>query len=86
MVVNEVVVDVQIRVVDVKNKVVVMDLRDLVANYPRLKHMSYEVVFIMMEVLEIQASLVILLEVDLDGACGGERDFFRRGGDGVLSM
>ncbi|GJV11909.1 hypothetical protein Tco_1353450 [Tanacetum coccineum] len=86
MVVDEVVVDVQIRVVDVKNEVVVMDMRDLVANYPRLKHVSYEVVFIVMKVLDIQASLVLLLEVDFDGACGGERDFFRGGGDGVLSM
>ncbi|GJZ90488.1 hypothetical protein Tco_0662415 [Tanacetum coccineum] len=26
------------------------------------------------------------LEVDLDGACGGERDFFLRGGDGVFTF
>ncbi|GKE52839.1 hypothetical protein Tco_1487995 [Tanacetum coccineum] len=63
-----------------------MDLRDPVANYPRLKHVSYEVVFVVMEVLEVQASLVLLLEVDFDGACGGERDFFHGGGDGVLLM
>ncbi|GJV07972.1 protein kinase, ATP binding site-containing protein [Tanacetum coccineum] len=41
------------------------------------------------EALELQflgsASLVLLLEVDFDGACGGERDFFLRGGDGVVS-
>ncbi|GJQ90978.1 hypothetical protein Tco_0002117 [Tanacetum coccineum] len=29
---------------------------------------------------------VLLLEVDFDGACGGERDFFLGGGDGVLSF
>ncbi|GKC24071.1 hypothetical protein Tco_1026221, partial [Tanacetum coccineum] len=29
---------------------------------------------------------VILLEMDLDGACGGERDFFLGGGDVVLSF
>ncbi|GJU76407.1 hypothetical protein Tco_1273477 [Tanacetum coccineum] len=51
----EVVVDIQIRVVDVRNKVV-------------------------------QASLVLPLDVDFDGACGGKRDFFHGGGDGVLSF
>ncbi|GJU53239.1 hypothetical protein Tco_1226953 [Tanacetum coccineum] len=56
----EVVVDVEIRVVDVKNEVVVMDLRDLMANYPRLRHVSYEAVFVVMEDLEVQASLLIL--------------------------
>ncbi|GJS18668.1 hypothetical protein Tco_0413140 [Tanacetum coccineum] len=29
---------------------------------------------------------VLLLEMDLDGACGGERDFFLGGGDGVFSF
>ncbi|GJW85891.1 hypothetical protein Tco_0159036 [Tanacetum coccineum] len=29
---------------------------------------------------------VLLLEMDFDGACGGERDFFLRGGEGVLSI
>ncbi|GJY63185.1 hypothetical protein Tco_0464645 [Tanacetum coccineum] len=29
---------------------------------------------------------VILLEMDLDGAYGGERDFFLEGGEGVLSF
>ncbi|GJW53828.1 hypothetical protein Tco_0097913 [Tanacetum coccineum] len=75
-----VVVDFQIRVVDVRNVVVVMDLLDPVANYPWLKHVCYEVVFVMIEVLE-----VLLLEVDFDVACGDERDFFLGGGDGVLS-
>nr|GEV85958.1 retrovirus-related Pol polyprotein from transposon TNT 1-94 [Tanacetum cinerariifolium] len=77
----EVVVGVQIQVVDMRNKVVVTDLMDLVANYPWLKHACYEVVFVMMEVLK-----VLLLVVDFDGAFGNERDFFRGGGDGVLSM
>ncbi|GJR84410.1 hypothetical protein Tco_0155195 [Tanacetum coccineum] len=27
-----------------------------------------------------------LLEIDFDGACGGERDFFLGGGEGVLSF
>ncbi|GKD27603.1 hypothetical protein Tco_1233817 [Tanacetum coccineum] len=72
-------------VVDVKNKVVVIGLRDPEANYSCLKHTGHEVVYVVMEVLEVQASLVLLLEVDFDGACGGKRDFFRGGGDGVLS-
>ncbi|GKB34664.1 hypothetical protein Tco_0879606 [Tanacetum coccineum] len=29
---------------------------------------------------------VLLLETNFDGACGGERDFFLRGGEGVLSF
>ncbi|GJT96163.1 hypothetical protein Tco_1091681 [Tanacetum coccineum] len=82
----EVVVDVQIRVADVRHEVVMTDLRDLMANYPRLKHICYEVVFVGVEVLEVHALLVLLLEVDFDGACGGERDFFREGGDGVLTF
>ncbi|GJZ41003.1 hypothetical protein Tco_0587889 [Tanacetum coccineum] len=82
----EVVMDVQIRVVDVRDEVVVTDLRYPVANYPRLKHVCYELVFVGVEVLEVQASLMLLLEVDFEGACGGERDFFRGGGEGVLSF
>ncbi|GJW53608.1 hypothetical protein Tco_0855821 [Tanacetum coccineum] len=82
----EVVVDVQIWVVDVRHKVVVTDLRDPVANYLRLKYVCSVVVFVGVEVLEVQASLVLLLEVDFDGAYGGERKFFRGGGDGVLSF
>ncbi|GJS16979.1 hypothetical protein Tco_0411451 [Tanacetum coccineum] len=52
--------DVQIRVVDAKSEVVVMDLKDLVANYLWLKHVGYEVVFVVVEVLDVQASLLIL--------------------------
>ncbi|GKC98446.1 hypothetical protein Tco_1168721 [Tanacetum coccineum] len=29
---------------------------------------------------------VLLLEMDFDGACYGERDFFQGGGEGVLSF
>ncbi|GJY53609.1 hypothetical protein Tco_0445273 [Tanacetum coccineum] len=29
---------------------------------------------------------VLLLEMDFDGACSGERDFFLGGGEGVLSF
>nr|GEV40954.1 hypothetical protein [Tanacetum cinerariifolium] len=77
----EVEVDVQIRVVDVRHKVVAMDLKGLVANYQRLTHMGHEVMNVVVEVLEVQALLV-----DFDCACGGERDFFLRCGDGVLSF
>ncbi|GJZ88584.1 hypothetical protein Tco_0660366 [Tanacetum coccineum] len=52
------VVDVQIRVVDVRNEVVVMDLRGPMANYTRMRHVSYEVMFVVMEDLEVQASLL----------------------------
>ncbi|GJW52338.1 hypothetical protein Tco_0093689 [Tanacetum coccineum] len=51
-----------------------------------LEVIAAKVMDIVVEVLDVQASLVLLLEVDFDGACGGERDFFRRGGDGVLSL
>ncbi|GJS47165.1 hypothetical protein Tco_0597286 [Tanacetum coccineum] len=47
-----VLVDVQIRVVDVASEVAMMDLKDPVANYPWLKHVGYEVVFVVVEVLE----------------------------------
>ncbi|GKA96691.1 hypothetical protein Tco_0818786 [Tanacetum coccineum] len=39
-------------------------------------------IFVVEEVLEC----VLLLEMDFDGACGGERDFFLGGGEGVLSF
>ncbi|GKB58564.1 hypothetical protein Tco_0914750 [Tanacetum coccineum] len=47
-----VVVDVQIRLVDVESEVVVMDLKDPVANYPWLKHEGCRVVFVVVKVLE----------------------------------
>ncbi|GJW42551.1 hypothetical protein Tco_0071350 [Tanacetum coccineum] len=56
---------------NVRHVAVTKDLKGPVANYPRLKHMSHE---------------VLLLEVDFDGAFGGERDLFLGGGDGVLSF
>ncbi|GJU23271.1 hypothetical protein Tco_1156613 [Tanacetum coccineum] len=35
----------------------------------------------------VQLSMcVLLLEMDFDGACGGERDFFLGGGEGVFSF
>ncbi|GJV37263.1 hypothetical protein Tco_1409740 [Tanacetum coccineum] len=52
-----VVVNVQMWALDAKNEVVVMDLKDPVANYPWLKHLGYEVVFVAVEVLEVQALL-----------------------------
>ncbi|GJX02890.1 hypothetical protein Tco_0188806 [Tanacetum coccineum] len=36
--------------------------------------------------LEEDLRCVLLLEMDFDGACGGERDFFLGGGEGVLSF
>ncbi|GKD15294.1 hypothetical protein Tco_1199701 [Tanacetum coccineum] len=47
-----VVVDVQIRLVDVESEVVVMDLKDPMANYPWLKHEGCRVVFVVVKVLE----------------------------------
>ncbi|GJY49743.1 hypothetical protein Tco_0439699, partial [Tanacetum coccineum] len=51
-------------------------------NCPSLTHKGYLVTFLVEEVLEC----VLLLEMDFDGACGGERDFFLGGGEGVLSF
>ncbi|GJR08842.1 reverse transcriptase domain, reverse transcriptase zinc-binding domain protein [Tanacetum coccineum] len=48
--------------------------------------MGHEIMDVVVEVLDVQALLVLLLEVDFDGACGGERDFFRRGANDVLSL
>ncbi|GKE80612.1 hypothetical protein Tco_1550612 [Tanacetum coccineum] len=45
--------------------------------------MGHEIMDVVVEVLDVQALLVLLLEVDFDGACGGERDFFRRGANGL---
>nr|GEV25981.1 hypothetical protein [Tanacetum cinerariifolium] len=83
---NEVVADAQIREVVVRHVVMAKDLNSPVANYPRLRHEYHKVMFVGEEVLEVQALLVLLLEVDFDGACGGERDFPLRDGDGVLSF
>ncbi|GJS55605.1 hypothetical protein Tco_0628967 [Tanacetum coccineum] len=52
----------------------------------QLTRMVYEVINVVVEVLKVQTSLVLLLEVDFDGACGGKRDLFLGGGDGVLSF
>ncbi|GKB16208.1 hypothetical protein Tco_0850131, partial [Tanacetum coccineum] len=53
----EVVVDIQIRVVDMRNEVLVTDLRDPMANYPWMKHVFHEVVVVLVEVIKVQASL-----------------------------
>ncbi|GJT51866.1 hypothetical protein Tco_0978023 [Tanacetum coccineum] len=66
----EEVVDVQIRVVDVRNVLVADD----------------QIQEFVVEVIEVQASLVLLLEVDFDGAFDGERDLPLGDGDGVLSF
>ncbi|GJU58130.1 hypothetical protein Tco_1235896 [Tanacetum coccineum] len=80
---------VQIRVVDLENREVVikhvvveMDYKGPVANYPWFKNRDYLVIFVVGEVLEC----VLLLEMDFDGACGGERDFFLGGSERVLSF
>ncbi|GJV36827.1 hypothetical protein Tco_1409304 [Tanacetum coccineum] len=80
---------VQIWVVDLENQEVVMrhvvvemDWRGPVANCPSLIHRGYLVTYVVEEVIEC----VLLLEMDFDGACGGERDFFLGGGEGVLSF
>ncbi|GJV76115.1 hypothetical protein Tco_1507699 [Tanacetum coccineum] len=85
----ELMVVVQIRVADLEIQEVVMryvvvemDLKGLVANYPSLTHKGYLVIFVVKGVLEC----VLLLEMDFDRACGGERDFFLGGGEGVLSF
>ncbi|GKD21038.1 hypothetical protein Tco_1222741 [Tanacetum coccineum] len=56
-----VMMDVQIRVVDAKNEVMVMDLKDPVTNYPWLRHVGYKVVFVVVEVLEVQALLILMV-------------------------
>ncbi|GJU87373.1 retrovirus-related pol polyprotein from transposon TNT 1-94 [Tanacetum coccineum] len=78
---NEVVADAQIQEEGVRHVVVAKDLKGLMANYSRLTHMGHEVIKFMVEVLE-----VLLLEVDFDGAFGGERDLPIGDGDGVLSF
>ncbi|GJX25469.1 hypothetical protein Tco_0231765 [Tanacetum coccineum] len=75
---------VQIRVVDLENYEVVvrhvvveMDWRGPVANCPLLIHRGYLVTYVVEEVLEC----MLLLEMDFNGAYGGERDFFLGGGE-----
>ncbi|GJZ69258.1 hypothetical protein Tco_0632808 [Tanacetum coccineum] len=69
-----------------RHVMVAKDLKGPVANYTRMPHMDHLMISVVVEVLDVQASLVLLLEVDFDGACGGVRDFFLGGGDGVLSF
>ncbi|GKC16280.1 hypothetical protein Tco_1013062 [Tanacetum coccineum] len=76
------VADLEIQEVVVRHVVVEMDLKGPVANCPSLTHRGYLVTFVVEEVLEC----VLLLEMDFDGACGGERNFFLGGGEGVLSL
>ncbi|GKD08761.1 hypothetical protein Tco_1188446, partial [Tanacetum coccineum] len=71
-----------VEVVVVRHVVVEMDLKDPVANYPWFEHKVHLVTCEVVEVLEC----VLLLEMDFDGACGGERDFFQGGGEGVFSF
>ncbi|GJU67872.1 hypothetical protein Tco_1254131 [Tanacetum coccineum] len=62
----EVVVDVQIWMVDVRNEVVVMNLKDPMANYPRLRHVGYEMVFVVerMKWFERCSYLKLILRAD----------------------
>ncbi|GJQ96765.1 hypothetical protein Tco_0007904 [Tanacetum coccineum] len=64
-----------------RHVLVAKDLKGPMANYPWLTHMGHEVIKFMVEVLK-----VLPLEVDFDGAFGGERDFFLGGSDGVVSL
>ncbi|GJZ95412.1 hypothetical protein Tco_0667746 [Tanacetum coccineum] len=80
---------VQIRLVDLENQEVVvrhvvveMDYMGPVAYYPWFELRDHLVTFVVEEVLKC----VLLLEMDFDGACGGERDFFLGGGEGVFSF
>ncbi|GJY93066.1 hypothetical protein Tco_0508848 [Tanacetum coccineum] len=66
------VADLEIREVVVRHAVVEMDLKGPMANCPSLSHKGY--------------LCVLLLKMDFDGACGGERDFFLGDGEGVLSF
>nr|GEV57977.1 hypothetical protein [Tanacetum cinerariifolium] len=51
-------------------------LKGPVANYLWFEHRDHLVIFVVEKVLEM----------DFDGACGGERDFFLGGGEGILSF
>ncbi|GKC87668.1 hypothetical protein Tco_1148317 [Tanacetum coccineum] len=55
-------------------------------HYLRIETEYHAAVFWARKFLEKWSDLVLLLEVDFDGACGGERDFVLGGGDGVLSF
>ncbi|GJV33544.1 hypothetical protein Tco_1393944 [Tanacetum coccineum] len=76
------VVDLEIREVVVRHVVVEIDLKVPVANCLLLTHKSYLVIFVVVEVLEC----VLMLEMDFDRECSGERDFLLGGGEGVLSL
>ncbi|GJV47768.1 hypothetical protein Tco_1437980 [Tanacetum coccineum] len=76
------VADLEIQEVVVRHVVVEMDLKGLVANCLSLSHKGYLVTSVVEEVLEC----VLLLDMDYDGACGGERDFFLGGSERVLSF
>ncbi|GKB33088.1 zinc finger, CCHC-type containing protein [Tanacetum coccineum] len=76
------VADLEIREVVVRHMVVETDLKGPVANCPLLTHKGHLVTFVVEKDLEC----VLLLEIDFDGFCGGERDFFLGGGEGVLSF
>ncbi|GKE89433.1 hypothetical protein Tco_1566908 [Tanacetum coccineum] len=75
-------VDLENREVVVKHVVVEIDLKCPMANYPWFEHRDHLVIFVVEEVL----GCVLLLEIDFDRACGGERDFFLGGGEVVLSF
>ncbi|GJS57444.1 hypothetical protein Tco_0652228 [Tanacetum coccineum] len=68
------VVDLEIREVVVRHVVVEMDLKGPVANCPSLTHKG------------LFGDICSGGKMDFDGACGGERDFFLGGGEGVLSF
>ncbi|GJU29172.1 hypothetical protein Tco_1172761 [Tanacetum coccineum] len=66
------VADLEIQEVVVRHMVVEMHVKGPMANFPSLTHRGY--------------LCVLLLEMDFDGASGGEGDFFLGGGEGVLSF
>nr|GEY30929.1 hypothetical protein [Tanacetum cinerariifolium] len=76
------VADLEIQEVVVRHVAVEMDLKGLMANCLLLIPNGYLVTFVVEEVLKC----VLLLEIDFDGACGGERDLFLGGDEGVLSF
>ncbi|GKC86342.1 hypothetical protein Tco_1142059 [Tanacetum coccineum] len=76
------VADLEIQEVVMRHMVVEMDLKGPVANCPLLTHKGHLVAFVFEKDLEC----VLLLELDFDGSCVGERDFFLGGGERVLSF